>query len=123
MKKVMLLILLIVIFAGAGVVSADPYKNPTAVVLASVTCDDGFSGDVVVPAFGSGPGGGPAGFFQGEFGGIGRPRSYTITVFGEVVEQWSQPGEGYETVYCFYQDGPALVELQIQRFNYSGIGG
>jgi hypothetical protein len=118
MKKVALLILLIVLFVGTGVVSADPHTNPTAVIIANVTCEDGFSGDVLVPAFGSGQGGGPAGFFQGEFGGVGRPRSYTITVFGNVVDQWSQPGEGYETVYCSYWDGPAFVELDIQRFHY-----
>jgi hypothetical protein len=42
---------------------------------------------------------------------------------GKVVEQWSQPGKGYETVCCSYWDGPAFVELQIQRFIYTGNGG
>jgi len=118
MKKVTLLILFIVMLFGIGVVSADPHKNPTAEVKVNLTCDDGFNGDVLVPAFDSGPGGGPAGFFQGELGGVGRPRELKITVFDEVVEYWKQPGRGFETTYCSFQEGPAFVELQIQRFNY-----
>ena len=121
MKKiaVLFLLVLIVMLIGTGIVSADPHNNPTAVTF-DVTCEDGFSGEVIVPAWDSGPGGGPAGFFQGELGGIGRPREITITVDDQVVEHWSQPGNGFETVYCSLQMGPAFVELQIQRFNYRG---
>ena len=120
MKKVALLILFIVMLFGIGIVSADPFNNPNAALL-EINCDDGFSGEVLVPAFDSGPGGGPAGFFQGELGGIGRPRELTITVDGVVVEYWSQPGNGYESVGCSTQLGPTtFVELQIQRFNYKG---
>ena len=97
--------------------SADPYNNPTALTVL-LTCDDGFSGEVVVPAFDSGPGGGPARFFQGELGGVGRPRELTVTLpDGTVIEHWSQPGNDYETVFCTTYLGPAFVELKIQRFN------
>ena len=124
MKKVALLILLIVMLIGAGIVSADPQNNPTAEIKAHITCDDGFDGDVLVPAFDSGPGGGPAGFFSGsdrtDLDGLGRPRELKITVFGDVVEYWSQPGNGYETTYCSFHEGPAFIELQIQRFHYTG---
>ena len=123
MKKVALLILFIVLLIGTGVVSADPKNNPTADTIVELACDDGFSGNVLVPAFlVTRPKDLTAmGFFNDDIDGsvgLGRPRKITITLPGPtVIELLNQPGQGYETVACWYWEGPAFVELDVQRIS------
>lgn len=119
MKKVILLILLIVILIGTGVVSADPVNNPNKLIV-NMTCEDGFSGDVLVPALSiTQPMDNTAmGFFNGGIDGLGRPRSITITPpGGPSINILYVPGQGFETVACSFWDGPVLVELDIQRIS------
>lgn len=113
MKKIVILFTLFVMVIGAGVVSADVGDNPNHFVL-TITCEDGYSGDVIIPADGA-----KAGFFNGGIDGLGLPRGITVTApDGTVVFQDSQPGEGYVTVVCSFTDPDGfLIELDIQRVN------
>ena len=118
MKKVALIVLLLVMFVGAAVASADPQNGAKRYVVANVTCDDGTSGEVLVPA-------GPAlpGFFDEEIEGLGIRRAITVTVGGEVVYAWEHPGIGFydRLIDCSYEIDGAYYEVKVQRM-YTGGG-
>jgi hypothetical protein len=118
MKKVALFVLLVVMFFSVAVVSADPQNGANAYAVTNVTCDDGYSGDVLAPTSPSIPG-----FFDEEIGGLGIRRAITVTVGGEVVYAWEHPGIGFydRLVNCSYEIDGALIEVKVQRM-YTGGG-
>lgn len=60
------------------------------------------------------------GFFNGGNDGLGRPCAITITLpDGTELNILFFPGKGFDTVACSYWDGPAFVELDIQRISRS----
>jgi hypothetical protein len=105
-------------FIGAAVVSADPENGANRYVVANVTCEDGYEGEGLVPAWPAVPG-----FFDEEMDGLGIRRAITVTVGGEVVYHWEHPGIGFydRLIDCSYEIDGAYYEVKVQRM-YTGGG-